>query len=204
MKAGGQSQGGLRAACGSKSNGLGLGATLGATSLAGRASSGKSGRWANATEGRGFGTLVEAVAVHLQKSLARVLSLPEAAWARAGRPKAFHFCCKADTKNYLPWQGRKEAPRAALQCKALEGLEWTPFQAARLKTHPWEGRLLGSQSAVSMAVKAAWFSSVMLETMPIRSRTEEGTWSGMPQASGAEQERGVLHTAEMATNTRQW
>ena len=56
-----------------------------------------------------------------------------------------------------------------------------------------------------MAVKAAWFSSVMLETMPIRSGTEEGTWSGMPKASEwAEQERGVLHTAEMATNTRQW
>ena len=40
-----------------------------------------------------------------------------------------------------------------------------------------------SRRAVSMAVKAAWFSSVMLETMPIRSGTEEGTWSGMPKAS---------------------
>ena len=37
--------------------------------------------------------------------------------------------------------------------------------------------------AVSMAVKAAWFSSVMLETMPIRSGTDEGTWSGMPKAN---------------------
>ena len=39
-----------------------------------------------------------------------------------------------------------------------------------------------------MAVRTAWFSSVMLETMPIRSGTEEGTWSHMLKASGAEQE----------------
>ena len=48
-----------------------------------------------------------------------------------------------------------------------------------------------------MAVRAAWFSSVMLETMPMRS--EEGTWSDMLKVS----ERcragvGALHTAEMA------
>ena len=135
--------------------------------------------------------------MRVEESPARVLSLPagprEAARARAGRPKAFHFCCRADTKKILPWQGRKEAPRAALQCKALEGLEWTPLQAAKLKTHLWEGRLLAkatriseavrSRIAVSMAVKAAWFSSVMLETMPIRSGTEEGTWSDMLKAS---------------------
>ena len=38
-----------------------------------------------------------------------------------------------------------------------------------------------SLKAASMAVRAAWFSSVMLETMPMRS--EEGTWSDMLKAS---------------------
>ena len=40
-----------------------------------------------------------------------------------------------------------------------------------------------TRKAASMAVRAAWFSSVMLETMPIRSGTEEGTWSDMLKAS---------------------
>ena len=56
-----------------------------------------------------------------------------------------------------------------------------------------------SRKAASMAVRAAWFSSVMLETMPIKSGIEEGTWSDMLKASewgraGA----WWLHTAEMA------
>ena len=49
-------------------------------------------------------------------------------------------------------------------------VEQMPLQAAR-------------GSTVRSVSTAAWFSSVMLETMPIRSGTEEGTWSGMPKAS---------------------
>ena len=108
------------------------------------------GRWANAELTAKGKALVPRLrrsldlpAVCLEKTPARVLSLRvgprEAARARTGRPKAFHFCCRADTKKILPWQGRKEAPRAALQCKALEGLERTPLQAAKLKTHPSQG-----------------------------------------------------------------
>ena len=65
-----------------------------------------------------------------------------------------------------------------------------PLQAARSKTHPWAGRLLAKVTRIlrpsvhaELSVKAAWFSSVMLETMPIRSGAEEGTWSGTPKAS---------------------
>ena len=54
-----------------------------------------------------------------------------------------------------------------------------------------------SRKAASMAVRAAWFSSVMLETMPIRS--EEGTWSDMLKASEwGRAGVGALHTTEMA------
>ena len=91
--------------------------------------------------------------MHLEKSLVLVLCLPAGSWeaarVRAGRPKAFRLCCRADTKKFLPWQGRGEAPRAALQCKALEGLEWTPLQAAKLRTHPWEGRLPAKATRIS-------------------------------------------------------
>ena len=62
-----------------------------------------------------------------------------------------------------------------------------------------EDREVRSCKAASMAVRAAWFSSVMLETMPIRSGTEEGTWSDMLKASEwGRAGVGVLHTAEMA------
>ena len=62
-------------------------------------------------------------AMRLGKALVQMQSLPAAAQVRAGRPKAFRLYCRADTRSFLPWQGRGAAPKAALQCKALEGLE---------------------------------------------------------------------------------
>ena len=54
-------------------------------------------------------------------------------------------------------------------------------------------------------VRAAWFSSVMLETMPIRSGTEEGTWSDMLKASEwGRAGVGALHTAEMAAKHKSY
>ena len=58
-------------------------------------------------------------AMRLRKALVQAQSLPAAALVRAGRPKAFRLYCRADTRSFLPWQGRG----AALQCKAQAGLE---------------------------------------------------------------------------------
>ena len=75
------------------------------------------GRWANADLKAKDKALVPRLrrpldlsAVRFEESPVRVLSLlagpREAARARAGRPKAFHFCCRADTKKICP--GRVE------------------------------------------------------------------------------------------------
>ena len=104
----------------------------------------------------------------------RVLSLlekpREAARARAGRPKAFHFCCRADTKkNICP--GRVEKRASGKGDKDLKAVH--------------------SHRAVSMAVKSllsCWRqcpSGLALKKAP-------GP-ACLRQASGAEQERGVLH-----------